>query len=286
MAEKTDIQWCDSTVNPTMGCDGCELWSADAQGRRSCYAGTEHVRKGPTNTGFSPEFNILTRYPGRTAEAANWPSLKGHLRDDEPWKKDLPRMIFVSDMSDALSKEISFGYLMTQVIDVADSKAGRRHIWQWLTKQPQRMAQFAEWLKERGVSWPANLWAGTTITSSGTMGRINGLVKVPARVRFLSVEPQLDDIDLTGRLEGIHWVIQGGESGYGKDPVVDKPRDFHVEWADTMRNQCHDAGVAYFLKQLGKFAFENNKPIKLKHPHGSNWNEWDQRLRVREFPIK
>lgn len=139
------------------------------------------------------------------------------------------------------------------------------------------MAEFARWLKDLGVPWPANLWAGTSVTTSPTRSRIADLVEVSAAVRFLSVEPQIEDIDLAGRLDGIHWVIQGGESGTGS-------RRFDVEWADRMREQCKGAGVAYFLKQLGSVAFEIGQPYPMRHPHGGDWTEWYERLRVREFP--
>jgi len=280
MSKTTLIQWCDSSVNPTMGCDGCELWNNQ---RRSCYAGRQHVIRGGSNPGFSPRFDIVTRFRGRMAKAARWSDLRGRVRDDGPWKDRQPRMIFVSDMSDALSEAVSFGYLLTEVIDVVGSAHGRRHNWPWLTKRPKRMAEFARWLEELGVPWPPNLWAGTSITTAGTLGRVKQLLEVPASVRFLSVEPQIEDIDLADHLDGIHWVIQGGESGKSKDE--DKvPRRFDVEWADRMREQCGEAGVPYFLKQLGSVAFENGERLDLRHGHGGDWNEWHERLRVREFP--
>jgi protein gp37 len=275
MSKTTPIQWTDSTCNPTMGCDGCELWGGD---RHTCYAGVQHEFRGDSNPGFSPKFEILTFHPGRMAKAAAWPSLLGRVRNDGPWKNGLPRMIFVSDMSDSLSRDVRFEFLLKEVIDNVSSVHGQRHIWQWLTKQPKRMAEFARWLEDLGVPWPANLWAGTSITRTTTLSRVALLLEVPAAVRFLSVEPQLEDIDLSEHLDDIQWIIQGGESG------VD-PRPFHVEWADRMREQCQDAGVAYFLKQLGSVAFEGGEPYPMRHAHGGDWDEWPERLRVREFPV-
>ena len=81
-----------------------------------------------------------------------------------------------------------------------------------------QMAEFADWLRQRGLSWPPNLWAGTSLTTNGSRPRISELRKVRATVQFLSVEPQIKEIDLAGRLKDIHWVIQGGESGKSKDP--------------------------------------------------------------------
>ena len=274
MAETTPIQWCDGTVNPTMGCDGCELWNEQ---RRSCYAGREHLRKGAINRGYSPRFETLTVHAGRTAEAACDSSLLGENRLDKPWLNGLPRMIFVSDMSDALSKSVPFSYLRREIVDVAVSRNGRRHLWLWLTKRPGRMAKFARYLEGLDVPWPRNLWAGTSITTQDTLSRAKQLLEVPADVRFLSVEPQDEDIDLDGQLEGIHWVIQGGESG-------PEARRFDLEWADRMREQCRSAGVPYFLKQLGKERYENGARIKLLDSHGGDWSEWPERLKVREVP--
>lgn len=274
MADKTKIQWCDSTVNPTMGCDGCELWSGEI---KKCYAGKMHGDKGATNPGFSSAFNNLTQHRGRMAKAAEWPSLRGQTRFDSPWKNGMPRMIFVSDMSDALSKDISFEYLLTEIIDLVGSAKGRQHVWQWLTKRPPRMAEFDRWLEDMGVPWPENLWAGTSLTTNVSRSRIGSLTKVRAKVRFLSVEPQHEDIDLAGRLDGIHWVIQGGESGVGAEA-------FDIEWADKMRRQCEQAEVAYFMKQLGANVKDYGVPIRLRDRHGGDWSEWDERLKVRDFP--
>ncbi len=69
MSLKTKIQWCDSTVNPTMGCDGCEIWGVQ---RKTCYAGTLHVRFGGVTPGYAPRFEQLTQFPGRIAEACGW----------------------------------------------------------------------------------------------------------------------------------------------------------------------------------------------------------------------
>src|SRR6185295_13086529 len=100
MAMKTLIQWCDGTVNPVAGCSGCELWNDLG---RSCYAGQLHERF-PNNKGFAPEFTTPKLFPGRMAEAARWPDLAGQQRPEKPWLGRMPRLIFVSDMGDALSE--------------------------------------------------------------------------------------------------------------------------------------------------------------------------------------
>src|SRR4051794_16856770 len=196
MSITTKIQWCDSTCNPTMGCEGCELWNSKT-GDRTCYAGVLHRRYGGVTKGFSPTFEEVTFWPGRMADAAVWPDLTGTTRRDKPWLNGLPRLIFVSDMSDALSSVVPFDFLEEEVIHTATSPSGQSHHWLWLTKRPERMAQFSDSLKTKGVSWPKNLWAGTSITTQATITRIKPLLRVgdADTIRFLSVEPQHGSIN-------------------------------------------------------------------------------------------
>lgn len=277
MSIKTKIQWCDSTVNPTMGCDGCELWSAD---RKTCYAGSLHVRFGKNNPGYASTFEDVTQYPGRMAEAAQWSDLTGKHRRDKPWLNGLPRLIFVSDMSDSLSKSVPFEFLRNEIIANVSSEYGIRHHWLWLTKRPDRMAKFSAWLKERGVDWPGNLWAGTSITSQTTTSRIKSLLRVGDEntTRFLSVEPQVEFIDLSKLLPMLDWIIQGGESGA-------KARAFDVQWATDLIRQCKQHKVPYFLKQLGSLVHRRGERVVFDDNHAGNWVEWSRRLRVRQMPL-
>ena len=276
MSKNTNIQWCDSTCNPTMGCDGCELWCPQ---RKTCYAGMLHVRFGGTNPGYAPRFEKVKLFPGRMAEAAAWPGLSGKQRKAKPWLDDMPRVIFVSDMSDALSRKVSFSFLRREIVAAATSERGQSHIWLWLTKRPQRMAEFSTWLKERGVAWPRNLWAGASITSTASRNRIRQLVKVGdgTTYRFLSVEPQVEAIDLSKSLSKIDWVIQGGESG-------PKARPFDIQWACDLRDLCREHEVPYFLKQLGSNVTRNGKPLTFDDNHAGDWAEWPKDLCVREVP--
>ena len=223
MSIKTKIQWCDSTVNPTMGCGGCEIWSSQI---KTCYAGTLHTRFGGVTPGYAPSFAEVTLFPGRMAEAAGWSGLSGKARKDKPWLNGLPRLTFVSDMSDALSKIVTFEYLRDEVITNVTTDAGKRHDWLWLTKRPERMAKFSSWLKGLGITWPENLWAGTSVTTQVTTSRIDSLLKVgdERTIRFLSVEPQIEPIDLRVWLPKLDWVIQGGESGRRGDPSTSPGR--------------------------------------------------------------
>src|SRR5438874_5293025 len=177
MSITTKIQWCDSTCNPTMGCEGCELWNPKA-GERSCYAGTLHRRYGGATKGYSRTFEELTYWPGRMAEAARWSDLTGKPRRDKPWLDGLPRLVFVSDMSDALSADVPFAFLEQEIVGAVTSPRGERHQWLWLTKRPDRMVQFSDLLNSKGITWPRNLWAGTSITTQGTTSRIKNLLRV------------------------------------------------------------------------------------------------------------
>ena len=197
MGRNTAIQWCDDTVNPTMGCDGCELWSKD---RKSCYAGVLHRVRGGHNKGFAPTFEEVTLFPGRMAKAAAAGDLTGVARPDKHWLDGMPRLIFVSDMSDALSQSVSFEYLEGEIIATVASDAGRRHRWLWLTKRPARMARGSHGgSPPRASPSPRIIWAGTSITTRRTTRRIGPLLQVGGEetVRFLSVEPQVEAIDLS-----------------------------------------------------------------------------------------
>ncbi len=276
MSVRTKIQWCDSTVNPTMGCDGCEIWGSQ---RRTCYAGTLHTRFGGVTKGYAPTFEEVTNFPGRMADAARWPDLTGKLRTEKPWLDGLPRTIFVSDMSDSLSSSVTFEYLRDEIIVNVAESPGRRHHWLWLTKRPERMALFSTWLRDQGIGWPDNLWAGTSITTQATTGRIKSLLKVGSHrtTRFLSVEPQVDPIDLGRWLPKLDWVIQGGESGR-------QARPFDVAWAVDLIGQCRSNGVAYFLKQLGSDVVRDGQSMSFGDGHAGDWTEWPEEVRVREMP--
>lgn len=357
----TNIQWCDSTVNPIMGCGGCELFPApsevlsaidaatQAAGVRldsrtlfktlvddcfshfanpglefkrtvnttniwhlrerfiqkvrhdhgnavavaagiairqaiTCYAAKLHLNKAvsivnPTRTphkGYAPIFERVTQFRGRVGDTAKLPDLLGRLDPEQPWKKRLPRMIFVSDMGDALSTTGAYSFLKSDMMPAINSESGKRHLWLWLTKRPGRMAEFSQDID----GFPANVCAMTTVTASDTLERIDQLRKVRAAVRGLSLEPLWQRIAPKKlNLSDIDWVIVGGESGSG-----DQTRPFALEWAEELREHCRNKGVAFFLKQLGRNPSRDGKIFEIRDKHGGDWSEWDKSLRVREFP--
>lgn len=276
MSSATKIQWCDSTCNPTMGCEGCELWTRQV---KKCYAGTLHVRFGGASKGYAPTFEDVTMFPGRMEAACRWSDLLGTDRPDKPWLNGMPRLIFVSDMSDSLSTTVSFEYLLEEIVNNVTSPLGSRHQWLWLTKRPDRMAKFSKWLAENKLEWPTNLWAGTSVTSQKTTSRISHLLRVgnSSTIRFLSVEPQYEEINLTKWLSKLNWIIQGGESGNGAIP-------FELDWARSLIKQCRSHGVPYFLKQLGAIVQSKGKVIDFEDGHAGDWTEWSKSIRVRQMP--
>ena len=277
MSQKTEIQWTDSTVNPTKGCDGCELWNGVT---KLCYAGCLTKRFGKSNPGLATDFDVVELAPGRMRHAASWRDSLGRARLGKPWLRDLPRMIFIGDMADNFSRDVPFDYLREEVIAAVASDEGRRHQWQWLTKQPQRMAKFARWLADRSIAWPDNLWAGTSVTTQVTTSRIDALLAVgdERTIRFVSVEPQFEAINLRRWLPRLDWVIQGGNSGSQRRP-------FALEWADDLREQCREHQVAYFLKQLGSCVTVGGERLRGHRGQGGDWETWPARLRVRQMPI-
>lgn len=322
MSEVSPIEWTDSTVNPVMGCSGCELWSRTGVVDERCYAAFQHRIRGGVSKGYAPNFGLPTLYPGRMRKAAAWSDLTGTRRPTKPWLDRSPRLIFTSDMSDALSvgdfieageleeyrsaedrkryraplgrsartSGVPFEFLETEIVETASSEKGRRHRWQWLTKLPNRAAEFAAWRRrERGTPWPSNLWIGTSLTSNKSLGRIGSLIEVGEEdtVRFLSIEPLFEELDqsrmkaalASGR---IGWVIVGGESRQSRSVAV-HPLD--VAWVRALRDLCADARVPCFIKQLGTEPHDGGRPLRLSDKKGGGaWEEWPADLRVREIP--
>lgn len=313
MAKDSGVTWVDSAVNPVMGCDGCELWMPE-RGVKHCYAGTLHQLRGGKVKGYARDFLTPELFPGRMGKAAAWPDLRGTARPDKPWLNGLPRVIFISDMGDALSRNVPFEYLRAEAIAAVTSDKGRRHLWLWLTKQPHRMADFADWLAVRGVPWPVNLWAGTSVTAKKYKVRLSHLRQVPAAVRFVSCEPLTEDLG-TIDLSGIRLGIIGGESGKEARPC-------DVAWIRRFVRTCRAQGCKPFVKQLGANIRDRNDAgfngddgdawdfggtdpgdviednpngyreeyqgapvrIRLRDRAGEDWSEWPRDLRVREWP--
>lgn len=214
LSDRSRIEWTEATWNPVTGCDQV------SPGCAHCYAKTFAERwKGIPGHPYEQGFDLRL-----------WPDRLG-----QPLKWKRPRTIFVNSMSDMFHESIPFDFI-AQVFDVM--VAAEQHVFQILTKRPDRLVELAPLLP-----WPANVWMGVSIENRRFVHRADRLRQVPAAVRFISAEPllgPLEGLDLTG----IHWLIAGGESGPRHRPV-------RAAWVRTLREQCSDADVAFFFKQWG-----------------------------------
>lgn len=294
MGKDTKIEWTDSTINPTSGCLGCELYRPDANGEdatATCYAREVHVNRLAKSYPelYAPRFDVVHTIPGRMLQAANWADLAGTDRKDKPWMNGRPRHIFVGDMGDVFSAGVSMEFLKSEVIKAIESKNGRRHIWQLLTKRPERLAELSE---ELG-GLPDNVVAMTTVTNQRSADvRIPLLLRVKAKRRGLSIEPMRAAVDIpigkvmtgfprhitsSGHAVGaplaIHWLICGGESGHRAQPM-------HPDWARSIRDQCAVAGVAFFFKQWGEWLASgqqvNDTRALPNELHASAWHNFPE----------
>lgn len=230
MGQKSKIEWTDATWNPTTGCTkvsaGCD----------HCYAHT--LAHGRLAQAYSRRLPVL-----ETSEAVAdpfavrlWPE---RLREPARWKE--PRMVFVNSMSDLFHVDVPEDFVrrIFEVMLEADW-----HVFQVLTKRPTRMARFFERNRDLFPSGriPGHIWMGTSVESQDVIYRVDHIRLVPAEVRFLSCEPLLGPLRID--LEGIGWVIVGGESGIGH-------RRMDPAWARQVRDQCREANVPFFFKQWG-----------------------------------
>lgn len=233
MAQTTKIEWTQSSWNPVTGCTkvsrGCQNCYAERMARRLKASGQKRYRNG---------FRVTLQ--------------KDIVELPLRWKK--PREIFVGSMTDLFHKDIPFDYLQT--IFKTMEKA-HWHIFQILTKRADRLAELY-----KRLPWPDNVWMGVTVESSKEIGRIKQLQKIPAAVRFLSMEPLLGSIP-EFPYDGLDWVIVGGESGPKARPVENR-------WVVEIRNQCLKNNIPFFFKQWGGF----NKKKNGRLLEGKYWDEY------------
>ncbi len=255
MGIETGIEYPDSTANPVDGCDGCELWNKKMGG--TCYAAGIHKRFHGSGKGkaYPSPFHKVMMRPGRMEKAAKWSNLLGTDRlgsperniPAKPWLNGMKRFIFIGDMADIFSQAVDFQYLWEEVICNIESMNGSQHFWMVLTKRPKRMDEFVLWLNSRGFKVPHNLMMMTSVTSNETLMRLRVLQRINAPWRGVSFEPMLGQCQIQPRdLEGIGWVVVGGESG-------PKSRPMHPAWVRWIRDCCADVKVPFFFKQWGSY---------------------------------
>jgi protein gp37 len=240
MANVTAIEWTDATWNPVTGCTkisaGCDHCYAERFSER--FRGTHDH---PFKNGFD-----LTLRPER-------------LEQPLSWRK--PRMIFVNSMSDLFHKEIPTSFI-SKVFDTMERADW--HTFQVLTKRSSIMRDFlrSRYSDDRG---PLHIWCGVSVEDAKRKSRVRHLREAPAGVRFLSIEPLIDSVG-TLDLDGINWVIVGGESGPGA-------REMKAEWVREVRDQCLAQRVAFFFKQWGGLRPKSGG----RTLDGREWNQFPER---------
>jgi len=214
MADRSTIEWTNSTWNPVTGC------TKISPGCKNCYA--ERMAKRLKAMGLSNYRNEfeLTLHPQTLGVPLRW---RTH------------RMIFVNSMSDLFHEEVPLQYIQ-QVFNVM--VGAPQHIFQVLTKRAKRLEQLHCLLP-----WPENIWMGVTVEREDLKSRIDHLRRTRAMTKFISLEPLLGPMPSLD-LRGIDWVIVGGESGPHARPVS-------ARWVIDIKNQCIESGVPFFFKQWG-----------------------------------
>jgi len=239
VADKSSIEWTEATWNPTTGCDrtspGCDNCYALALSRRLKAMGNPKYQNDGAPRTSGPGFK-LTMHPDQLSLPHRWTK---------------PRVIFVNSMSDLFHPEVPITFIEDVFQVMVDTP---HHTYQVLTKRSQRLAKIADRLR-----WPANVWMGVSVESDHYAFRADHLRQVPASVRFISAEPLLGPLPSLN-LEGINWVITGGESGPGARPM-------HPNWAKDLRDRCVEEDVAFFFKQWGAWKPErsvNATPVSIR----------------------
>ena len=211
--QRSQIEWTEATWNPVTGC------TQVSPGCANCYA----MR-------FAERFRGV---PGHPYERGFDLQLRPD-RLDQPLRWRKPRTIFVNSMSDLFHPDVPDDYIQ-QVFEVMQEAS--QHRFQVLTKRSERLAELSPTLP-----WPENIWMGVSVENQRWTSRIDDLRQTGAKIKFLSCEPLLGPLDLD--LDGIDWVIAGGESGPGARPM-------NGDWVRGVRDQCGETETAFFFKQWG-----------------------------------
>ncbi|KUJ86489.1 MAG: Gp37Gp68 family protein [Halomonas sp. 54_146] len=244
MSSKSSIEWTEHTWNPMTGCTkvspGCKHCYAEEMAKRLQAMGTPGYENG-----F--ELSLLEE------------------RLEQPFRRKKPTKYFVNSMSDLFHEAVPVEFL-DRVFDVI--RRTPHHTYQILTKRAERMSRYFETIEA-----PTNAWIGVSVEDKKYgVPRIQHLRDVAATVRFLSVEPLLEDVgplDLTD----IHWVIVGGESGRYARPLKE-------EWVNQVRQQCEDQGVAFFFKQWGTWGADGKKRNKKANGRELQGKVWDEMPKI------
>lgn len=298
---KTSIEWCNRPE--TRGPAGAMTWNPV---RARLKGQGPKVRSGTFCTRISPGCtncyaSVINKRFGNGLEftVPNLEQIEFFLDDrflEQPLQQAKPCTIFVGDMFDLFHEQIPINFI-AEVLRVALKTP--RHTFQFLTKRAKRMQVLVNNAQEHwGVKFGEHMWFGVSVEDNErALDRIPKLQETQASVRFLSVEPQLEHIELGHDtpevgwisylrgfdgcdpvIPGIDWVICGGESGPGARP-------FNLAWAKSLLEQCRAAGVPFFMKQIGSFPLTyEGVSLRALDRKGGNTDGWPAELRVREFP--
>lgn len=244
MADNSAIEWTDSTWNPVTGC------TKISRGCENCYAERFAERfRGVAGHPFASGFDLTLR--------------SERLEQPLAWRR--PRMIFVNSMSDLFHKDVPHPFI-DRVFETMER--ANWHTFQLLTKRSSLMRDYLIG-RYGGKRGPAHIWCGVSVEDARAKSRIGHLRIAPAGLRFLSIEPligPLGDIDLNG----IDWVIVGGESGPGA-------RKIQPQWVREIREQCKSSDVAFFFKQWGGLRPKSGGRLL----DGKEWNSIPRRNQLR-----
>ena len=240
MATKSHIEWTEMTWNPVTGCSkisaGCKFCYAERMAKRLKAMGVKRYENG---------FKVTLQ-----------PDLI-----DTPLRWKEPKMIFVNSMSDLFHEKVPLEYIKRVFETMVKCP---QHTFQILTKRSERLLEVAHELP-----WTKNIWMGVSVEDERVINRIADLHNVPAKVRFLSLEPLIGPLENL-RLNGIHWVIVGGESG-------PKARPVKREWVVSIFRQCRKNSVPFFFKQWGGV----RKDLTGRELHGTTYDEMPVRQRTK-----
>jgi protein gp37 len=231
---QSSIEWTELTWNPVTGCtkvsQGCKFCYAEVMAKRLKAMGLEKYKNG---------FEV-TLHPET-------------LEEPYGWKKS--RVVFVNSMSDLFHPDVPIDFIQ-DVFRVM--RENPRHVFQVLTKRTELLLEYDS---QNLLEWAENIWMGTSVEDKRVMHRIDTLQETNAATKFLSCEPLIGPLpDM--KLDGIHWVIVGGESGHS-------PRPMKAEWVIDIKEQCEKAGVPFFFKQWGG----RNKKKTGRKLEGTTWND-------------
>lgn len=226
MADASAIEWTDATWNPVTGC------TKVSPGCKFCYAERLTERFG------RQRFSDIRLHPDRLELPLRWKA---------------PRRIFVNSMSDLFHEEVPAPFI-GQVFDAM--RVAPQHVFQVLTKRPRRLLDWQR-LQARAAEMPPNVWLGVSVESEAYLWRVDVLRAVETPVRFISAEPLLGSLARLN-LDGISWVITGGESGGPPDRALVettssgiRPKSSALEWIREIRDLCSSQHVSFFHKQWG-----------------------------------